>query len=119
MSEPIVCDAYPRFVFVRLSDIELQHGFVLAGKLFLDEPKLNGEDMPDEKKQEIDTIVQGLIGAAQSGLLSDDVIVVGWPGEDGVVNVGLTEDDDDAAVLATWAEGRLCIMVEVEPECSQ
>jgi hypothetical protein len=33
--------------------------------------------MPVETRREIDSIAQGLIGAAQSGRLSDDVIVLG------------------------------------------
>jgi hypothetical protein len=66
----------PAFVFWRRRNIELEEGFILAGRLFMDIPrraKLKGAD-----RRMIATIVRKLTEKAQSDQMPDDAIVYGW-----------------------------------------
>jgi hypothetical protein len=112
MSSQAARDEFPRFVFVGRSDIELGAGFILAGNLILDEPKLSGEDLPDLMEQEVPAIVQGLTEMAQSALLPDDAMVIGWRGGRQPVNA---VDIDDDALMGAWAKGRLSVVVRIDP----
>ena len=113
MSDQNVRGEFPRFMFVRRRDIELKAGLLLAGNLILDEAKpRDGEAPPDLMKQEVPAIVQRLTEMAQSALLPDDAMVIGWRGGREPVNA---VDIDDDALLAAWAKGRLSIVLRIDP----
>jgi hypothetical protein len=113
MSDRNVRGEFPRFMFVRRRDIELKAGLLLAGNLILDEAKpRDGEAPPDLMKQEVPAIVQRLTEMAQSALLPDDAMVIGWRGGREPVNA---VDIDDDALLAAWAKGRLSIVLRIDP----
>ena len=63
-------------------------------------------------KQEVPAIVQRLTEMAQSALLPDDAMVIGWRGGREPVNA---VDIDDDALLAAWAKGRLSIVLRIDP----
>ena len=103
----------PAFVFARRRDIELESGFVLAGRLFLDEPKPIGQDTPDRVKRMTADIIQQLTAMARSGRMPDYAVTYGWPGGRRPPNADDIRGND--ALLAAWARDRLTIEVRVDP----
>jgi hypothetical protein len=103
----------PAFVFVRRHDIELEAGFILAGRLIVDLP--NEGEATQHEQEMVSAIVQQLTADAQSGKLSDaNDLVVGWRSPDGCPPENAADIDDDA-LMASWAKDRLAITVRVDP----
>jgi hypothetical protein len=101
----------PAFVFWRRRNIELEEGFILAGRLFMDIPrraKLKGAD-----RRMIATIVRKLTEKAQSDQMPDDAIVYGWG--DGLRPPNADAITSNNEVMAAWARNRLVIEVRVDP----
>lgn len=103
----------PVFVFARRRDIELESGFVLAGRLFLDEPKPTGEDMLDRVKRMTADIIQQLTAMARSGRMPDYAVTYGRPGGRRPPNADDITSND--TLMAAWARDRLIIEVRVDP----
>jgi len=103
----------PVFVFARRRDIELESGFVLAGRLFLDVPKPSGEDLPDRVKRMTADIIQQLTAMARSGRMPDYAVTYGWPGGCRPPNADDITGND--ALMAAWARDGLTIEVLVDP----
>ena len=103
----------PAFVFARRRDIELESSLVLAGRLFLDEPKPTGEDVPDRVKRMTTDIIQQLTAMVRSGRMPDYAVTYGWPGGRRPPNADDITGND--ALMATWARDRLTIEVRVDP----
>lgn len=103
MAKPIET---PRFLFERHHDVEVTHGWSLAGVITVDIPK---EPMPRARRHRrtIDAIVGQLILAAQLGAMpADGAMLYGeWPSS------SIDTDDNDA--MADWVARSLVVMLRV------
>ena len=103
----------PAFVFARRRDIELEAGFILAGRLVLDEPKPTRNDLPNHVSRMTVEIIQQLTAMARSGRMPDYAVTYGWPGGRRPPNADDITGND--ALMAAWARDRLTIEVRVDP----
>jgi hypothetical protein len=85
---------------------------IFAGTLVVDFPK-DREPTPRQRKQ-IMEIVDDLIARAQSGQLSNDACLYGWPSEGGRPADAVDVDDD--ALMTGWIQRSLVIGVRVDPD---
>jgi hypothetical protein len=101
----------PLFIFERRHDIELEAGFILAGRLIIDLPK----QLKLKRRQQrmLTDIIQQLTHRAQSGQMPDDAIVLGW--RDGYRPPNADDNISNDELMASWAKDRLTIAVRVDP----
>jgi hypothetical protein len=90
----------PLFVFMRQPDIELEAGFILAGRLVVDR---------DMEELLPDIVAQLLKEAARSGA-ETNTMTVGWKGDGGRPPNAVDINDD--MVTAAWRKN-FCLTVEV------
>jgi hypothetical protein len=107
MNEQLVM---PAFVFVRYRDIELEGGFVLAGRLFVDIPARSKPKKRDWRM--VQTTIRELATRARSGSMPQDAIIVGWPGGEKPPNAVDTRNNE---IMAAWAEKSTVFAVRVDP----
>jgi hypothetical protein len=100
----------PAFVFVRRHDIELEAGFILAGRLIVDLPRQVG--LTEDQREMVGAIIQHLTDEAQSGRMPTDAVVYGWHGgrrpSDAV-------DTSNNEVMAAWAKDCRTYAVRIDP----
>lgn len=92
--------AMPIFAFARRHDIETEAGFILAGRLIVNDKEL------------APAILRQLLDEVQSGRMITDALIFGWPGAGRPPNAVDTHNEE---VMAAWAKGCHTIDVRVRP----
>ncbi len=101
---------FPKFLFARRRDIELEAGFLLAGRLVVDMPKTTKPG--GRRGRVVHNIIQSIYKLSQSGEMPDDAMVAGWRNGRKPENAADIHDD---ALMAAWSRTRLIVDLRFDP----